>query len=368
MPAYSIPLDSFQAIGKTSITMEDGVLHMTNTRAIHDAIFNFNRRLVRSYIRLPALYSMPLRIDMQVKVDAPALYLLFGAGHLTFGPSWMDYCSMDDPVSPTGKSRSFKNRIPLDLYTVITVIYAKEGMQIFVDGEARYSSTKERYQRAKDFADQNTQGFMLGIACTLHTNVWIKELRITTNYAEGLVPDIVLPAYNQQPEGGGSFESITDRFPAAIKADVIATDAFLRGLKSMKFRRQIDPKNNKITYLASAYGVSYSIFPNGDRMHHRIRWYMVTNSKPELWHKKADQLEAVLMHIEKTDPGLAQRMFDRLNECVGCRQRCLARDAYSFRGKRKQACHGDIYLKMQPGTFEDLRAFVSAANEMVRLR
>lgn len=117
----------------------------------------------------------------------------------------------------------------------------------------------------------------------------------------------------------------------------------------------------KITYLASEYGFSYAIYPSNDVMRHSLSWYIITSSKPENWHRKADRMEETLKKLAITSPETAERMFLNLKECVGC-CKCAVKTLYEFDGKKKLTCHGIAELKMCISDFEDVRTFVNTVN------
>jgi hypothetical protein len=132
----------------------------------------------------------------------------------------------------------------------------------------------------------------------------------------------------------------------------------------MKFKRQIEKYGNKVTYLAPEYGFSYAIRPSNDVMTHTLSWYIITSSKPELWHRKADRMEETLNLLAETSPELADRMFLNLYECIGCGSQCRVQTLYQFKGKKKAVCHGIMELKMCVPDFEDVRAFISAVSKL----
>ncbi|WP_242835291.1 hypothetical protein [Ruminiclostridium papyrosolvens] len=245
-------------------------------------------------------------------------------------------------------------------------------MQILVNGEERFYSEKEKYMKSKLLKELNSTGFTLRISCTKRTNLLVKSL-IITEYDE--VPAIIhsnadLPkpltsneavVVGQKPK----FESCISLLPNEIRNEIIKMDSFLRSLSPLKFKRQIEKYGNKITYLASDYGFSYALYPSNDVMHHSLSWYIITNSKPEFWHRKADMMEETLKRLDETSTELAERMFSNLTECIACRP-CSVKTIYEFNGKKKLVCHGKMEFKMCVSDFKDVRTFIDTVNAICR--
>ncbi|MDP4090019.1 MAG: hypothetical protein Q8930_12215, partial [Bacillota bacterium] len=317
-------------------------------------------------------YKLPMRIDLTVKIDSPGLYLLLGNGHINFGTPWSDNRRLDDIIEPGYKIRFFHNHIPINEFADISVIYDYSAMQILINGEERFYSEKEKYMKSKSIKDFNNTGFSFGIACGKRTGLSIKSLRITEyNETAGIVhKDTELPKptiSNEavEPETKPGFETCISLLTKEIQEEIIKTDRYLRSLKPLKFKRQIEKHGNKITYLASEYGFSYALYPSNDIMYHSLGWYIITSSKPELWHRKADMMEEVLNKLAGTSPELSERMFLNLNECISCRPYCSVKTLYEFKGRKKLTCHGLMEFKMCISDFEDVRTFINAVNELL---
>lgn len=369
MKKHDISLDSFLTKGHVVTEIEDGILHVTTTQRL-SARFDKENLPLNHYVYLPDTYKLPLHIDLTVKIDSPGLYLLLGNGHLNFGTPWSDNRRIGDIIEPDTKPRFFHNHIPMDKYVDISVIYDFKAMQIIVDVEERFYSKKERYMKSKLLNESNDTGFAFKLACTKRTNLIIKALSITEydEAAEIVRTDAELPrpltgnqavGADQKPE----FESCISLLPKEIHDEIVKTDGFLRSLKPMKFKRQIEKHGNKITYLASEYGFSYALYLSNDIMHHSLSWYIITNQKPEFWHRKADRMEEALKKLAETSPEHAERMFNNLAECIGC-CRCAVKTPYEFNGKKKLTCHGAMEFKMCVSDFEDVRAFIGAVNKL----
>lgn len=166
------------------------------------------------------------------------------------------------------------------------------------------------------------------------------------------------------------FEEMIQTLPLEIQKELIQTDGWLKAIKPLKFRRTIDRKAHKITYVASDYGVSYLFKIEKDQLEHRFQWYIVYNGKPETWHRKADYMEETLERIAEEDYGLAVRIYQALKQCPGgenCHgERCLARTVYAFKGEKILTCHGSVHLQPNHEDFEDAREFFHYFNELVK--
>ncbi|OPJ63785.1 hypothetical protein [Clostridium oryzae] len=96
-----------------------------------------------------------MRIDLTVKIDSPAFYLFLGNGHINFGTPWSDNRRIDDIIEPNHKNRFFHNHIPMNEFVDISVIYDFKAMQIFISGEERFYSKKEKYMKSKLLKELN---------------------------------------------------------------------------------------------------------------------------------------------------------------------------------------------------------------------
>jgi hypothetical protein len=242
-------------------------------------------------------------------------------------------------------------------------------MQVLINGEERFYSEKEKYMKSKQLKEFNDKGFAFKLASTKCTKLVIKSLNITeyddtseiihsdTNMPKPLIINEAV-GIDQKP----TFENCISLLPKELQDEIKKTDNFLRSLKPMKFKRQIEKHGNKITYLASDYGFSYGLYPSNDVMYHSLGWYIITSSKPELWHRKADLMEITLNKLSETSPEFAEKMFFNLKECVACYPHCRAKTLYEFKNKKKVACHGLMEFKMCASDFEDVRTFINTIN------
>jgi len=123
-----------------------------------------------------------------------------------------------------------------------------------------------------------------------------------------------------------------------------------------------------MTYVASEQGFSYQVYVSGNVLHHKSWWYILTQGKPEMWHRKADNMENTLNHLAKTNQSFAQRMFNNLYRCSGgYTSGCLDRTPYTFNGKKIISCHGKLNFNMNLSEFDDVKRFISAVNEITSI-
>ena len=171
------------------------------------------------------------------------------------------------------------------------------------------------------------------------------------------------------------FDTVLNEFPTKIRKEIIKTDGYLKSLRPLRFKRVVDKKAKKITYVASDYGVSYMFRMSDDGQamghdfSHNFQWYLVYNGKPETWHRRGDFMEETLIEIAKHDYPLALRVFNSLRGCPGldnCHgERCLARTPYTFEDKKRLTCHGSVVLGHNKNDFQDARDFFRFFNELV---
>ncbi len=359
---------SLRAAGAVELQARDEGFAFTATRRIPSDFCREHLR-VQHLVALPGVYRLPLRIDLSVCIDEPGFYVLLGDGHVNFGTPWNDNRRLDDIVEPRRNTFFFHNHMPMGRFVDIAVVYDLKYIQVLVDGEERYFSTKERYMKSKAFPERNAGGFTVALACDKGVHAQVRGLRVTEY--EGSAPiSHGAPAQreaikgNEVPGDKPSFESCIARLPEDLRAEVEAMDTWLRAMKPLKFRRQIETHGNKITYVAAGEGLSYAVYPSNDVLTHSLNWYIVTNGKPETWARKGDRMERTLSAIAHDDPALAARLFGNLWECVGCypADHCLARTRYTFSGRAKISCHGRMRFAMNAGGFADARAFIAAVN------
>lgn len=371
MKKQTIELSRFLQKGQVVCKVENNLLHMTTNRAIPTQRFDREHLSIVSYIHLPEKFKLPVRIDITVKIDAPGLYVLFGKGHVNFGTLCFDNRRIDDIVSPTRKTAFFHNDMPLNEFTELSLIYDLNEMQILIEGEERYYSKSERYMKAREFKELNKDGFELKIACDKLTNLTIQSITITEYpdtcgivHSENDLPVAFTKNEAIAPGEKPTFEKCISRLPVNIQNEILEMDEYLKSLKLLKFKRQLEKNGNKITYVASDDGFSYAIYLSNHLFDHSLQWYLITNGKPETWHRKADRMEEALSSLMQKNPSFAQRMFFSLDDCVGCYKDCLGRTRYRLDEKSKAVCHGKLKFTMNASGFEDARIFINEINAL----
>lgn len=373
MKKHMIELNNFLQKGQVTCEYRDNMLFMTTNRSIPTQRFDLEHLSINSYMYLPIKYKLPLRIDLTVKIDAPGLYILLGKGHINFGTLWADNRRMDDIAAPTKKPMNFHNHIKMNEFTEISLIYDLKEMQILVNGEERYYSKNEKYMKLPTFREMNTEGFDIKLACDKMVNLCIKSFSVTEHddtcniiRSGEELPAAITKNMSLDLGEKPNFEKCITLLPVDIQSEIIKIDEYLRTIKPLKFKRQLEKNGNKISYVASEYGVSYAIYLSNDIFDHSLQWYIITNGKPDTWHRKADRMKDTLTCLDNKSHDFAERMFHNLDECVGCYRQCLARTRYQFLEKSKAVCHGKLKFKMSPSGFDDVRTFIDEINHLVQ--
>lgn len=311
---------------------------------------------VHSYLEVAGSYRFPLRIDMTVSLDAPGFCMLFGdTGRINFCSTWDDNRRIADISEPPveGKPRFFANQMPLNTPTAIRVICNLKSMQILINGEQRYHSTKEKYMKSPAFPEINALGFPLRLSCLKRTGVTVHSCSITESETDfeivkqEYMPEPVLRNIPLCPGEKPTFEAMIACLPEEIRMKVIETDCFLRSCKPEKFRRTLEKNGNKIYYNASKIGAAYAIYLSQDMMTHTLR---VLNG-----------FEAMLDRLSAEDEVFADRIFSYLHECSGCYGLgCSTRTPCTFHDKTRQTCSGKIEFKMTASEFDDVMRLINS--------
>lgn len=373
MVKHVIDLGDIISKGRVECGKVEDMLHVRTKHALPTQRFDAEHLSVNSYIALPGTYKLPLRVDITAQIDEPGLYLLVGKGRINFGTMCSDNRRMDDIVKPTRKVLFYHNQMPMEEFTDISVTYDLKEIQILIQGEERYYSQKEKYMKAAEFREMNETGFTIKIACDKFVNLLIKSVTVTeyeedceiTRQGKEIPPAITTNQWGV-PGEKLTFEACIARLPEEIQKSIISIENYLKSNKSLKFKRIIEKNGNKITYVASDYGFSYSIYLGNELFKHSLQWYLITNGKPETWHRKADLMEETLHSLQVRNQEFAQRMFNDLEECVGCYSNCLAKTRYSFGDRQKYVCHGKLFFQMNKVGFDDVCAFVDEISQVVQ--
>jgi len=372
---HFIDLSELTTHGKAEMELIDNILDIWTTHSITPLAFNlYGDSYKGHYISLPGKYFLPFRLDMTIKLEYPSLILLIGGGHLTFSTQWQDNRKIEDIVKSSGKPNQDhyfynNNSLPLGEFVDISITYNFDEMQIIIGGEERFYSRKQVYMKAKNLKERSTEGFPIGIAVSKLSKLSIKSITVT-EYDEqapitrGAFEEVSRHANEERPKF--TFESVISELPSEFQDEVIETDKFLKSLRPLRFKRMVDKRSGKISYVSSDFGISYVLNASGTESMHHFGWYIVFNGKPETWHRKADCMEEALTEVAKINPQLAERIFYALSDCVGCYgQRCLAKTLYTFSGQKRLACHGRVVLRMCHDDFCDVREFLRYLNELM---
>ena len=320
MKKHSIDLTALKPHGKAETKFIDGTLDVWTTHSITPIAFNlYGDSYKGHYVSLPGKYRLPFRLDMTVKLDFPAFFLFVGNGHITFASSWQDNRKIEDIAKPTGKPNqdhySYNNSLPFGKFVDISITYNFDEMQILIGGEERFYSRKQAYMKAKSLKEQNTEGFSIRLAVSKLSTLTIKAITVTE--CDEQVP-IIRGAFEEtkpQSVAGerpkSTFESVISGLPQRFQDEIIEMDRFLAACRPLKFKRMVDKGGNKITYVASDFGISYAVHVSGAQSFHHFGWYIVYNGKLETWHRKADYMEEILVEIHDPIRSLQSVSFTR---------------------------------------------------------
>ena len=364
MTEHNIDLALLKPNGQTFAETTDSLYCFSSAK---EQPFNICGDIRHYYIEIPGCYHLPLKIDISARIDTPALYVVLGAGSMTFGNR---AGRINDICGPhNGKKIHFSSHIPMNEFVRITIIYGLKEMQILINGEERYYSTNEIYMKAKAFAAMNNDGFPLKISCDNRVAVQIRQITVTEyDKSAEVVQDASAktePIKSFAPIDKPTFESCTAQLPDALRSAAVDIDSWIRTLRPMKFKRQIDKNGEKITYVASEQGFSYQVYVSGGVLRHTAWWYILTQGKPETWHRKADNMENTLNYLSKTNPDFACRMFNNLYKCAGGYAGCLGKTPYTYGDRKIISCHGKLNFTMNLSEFDDVKRFIGAVNELI---
>jgi hypothetical protein len=367
MTEHKIDLTQLKAHGKTYTEMRDGVISLSSAKINPLNVCKDVQR--QYYVEMPARYRLPLRVDITVKLNAPSLFIMLGDGSVDLG---YRRGRIEDILGTyNGKNIHFNSRVPINEFSDITLIYDLKEMQIIVNGEERYYSTNNRYMKAKTFGAMNAEGFPLKISCENGVDVQISQLSITEyDDSAGIVhladisEETHIPA-TMPPTGKPTFESCIAELSTPLCAAITDMDGWLRSLRPLKFKRQIDKNGEKITYVAPEQGLSYQVYISGNVMFHTVWWYILTQGKPETWGRKADNMENTLNYLSESDAAFASNIFNRLYRCCGgYGSYCGGKTVYAFDGKKVASCHGKLYFNMNLSEFNDVKRFIAAVKDI----
>jgi hypothetical protein len=153
-----------------------------------------------------------------------------------------------------------------------------------------------------------------------------------------------------------SYEEVLSVLPAGVMKEINKMDLYLKSLSTLKFKRTVDKKNNKISYVSIDYGISYLIKLKNTQQ--EFGWYYIYDKQEEKWYRKTDYMINVFNEI---NPDIAERLFSFLTECTFCRdvENC-GRLLYEYKGQKKTTHYGRVILGLKKQDFDDVKDFFNS--------
>ena len=355
MTINHIPPQAFIPHGMVVLSTDSDLLTMSTETAINTH-YHRNDSPIMHYASLDRKFKLPFRIDMTLKIDSPAIYLVIGRGHIEFGTAIDENRCITDILGGDYKPNShlFNHDIPFGEYIDFSVTYGRVAMWVTVNGECRCVSDSDTYIKAllkKQIPDEFIEGFGLKIACDKLAQLTVKSL-VVTEYDddEPSVPTEIKIDRTPELLAGrpkkSTLEECVGRLDPDIKAEILFNDTyFLKDKKqTLKFKRNIEGgyPYSRITYV-SIWGFRYKIIISEDYVWHDINWISYNSKREQAkygGYKKADYTTETLNKLAETSPDFADEMFYRIKECVFCAGAggCPNKTVYEFNGKKKRAC------------------------------
>ena len=374
MKNHKIDLTQIAAHGRAETKLlKDKTLDFWTTNSFLSHHFTYlGNDKIKHFISLPGEYRLPLRVDMNIKIDSPAFILLLGGGHISFSTPRQDNRKIDDIAFPSNKPNldkySFINSLPYGEYTGISVSCNYDEMQILINGEERFYTARMPYMNKKnknELEAMNADGFEIKLAVFKHAVLNIKSITImefdeNAPIKRGNFKEAALQQNNENKKP--AFDDLMKKLPQNFRNEVIKMDEYLKSMRTLKFKKIIDKNGGRISYVASNYGISYVVDLSGLESSQNFGWYIITGGKPETWHQKADHMEELLAEIAKSNKELAQRIFSSISDCAGCGSGCKCIIPYKYNGQKRLACHGRVTLRMNSGDFNDVKEFFRQLN------
>jgi hypothetical protein len=333
---------------------------------------------INSYIQVPQKFKLPLRVDIRAKMDVPSMYMILGKGHVTFGTTFLDNRRIGDIVEPDPKKVfAFDNRLEMETFYDLSVIYDLKFMQVLVNGEEKFYSKKEKYIKSAMTGELNNEGFELKIAASKNSCLTIVSIIVTefendelAHLRSGVDTDTksgVCLSIDKKVKS--TFEECISELTPELQKEIKETNDYLLNRKNLKIKRKIEGTNLacKINYV-STHGFSYAIHISGNIADHFFWWYMVSNYAYENKYmgRKNDLTIETLKKVSEKSPDIAERLFSYYDECNGCTENCsTTRTIYEYLGKKKTICHGKMVMNMNVSTFQDLKFMFSVLNEII---
>lgn len=354
MKTHNIPLESFTANGKISLSISSGELYLASKRIIDKNA---------GYASIPFIFKLPFRIDMTLKANSSDFRLKTGKGGVHFSaPINHSGGGIRRGDILTGKEESAKhdydNDLPLDEYVNLSVVYGGKMTWVEINGKHCYSTAKAPY-----LSEKFTDGLNVGIGCGKNVEVIIKSFTVTEY--ENDEPDI--PAEIANLPELSPFDWYIKSLPHEVRNEVTKTDEYLlKDMKnSLKFKRSID-KYGYVTYI-SPCGFQYKMYKfitdsnqENNEQHdafgkHRTSW--MKSAKP-------NHTVEILNKLAESSPEFADKMFSKLKLCGNAK--CSANSMITYKGKSERTCGSSIVFEWLPSEFTDVRRVVAIASEVVK--
>jgi len=174
-------------------------------------------------------------------------------------------------------------------------------------------------------------------------------------------------------EKKSKLETAIKNLPLELKNEILKMDEYLLKdmRKNLKFKRTFEAEGSRISYV-SPWGFRYKLYLSGEDIvggWHNISWiyYNTQREKQKYGKHKPDYTVKALHKLAETSSEFANKLFDQMKECVGCRGKvgCTAGNSkYEFNGKKKTLCCGFVF-KMIPSDFGDVKKMIKAISEVV---
>jgi len=330
---------------------------------------------------------------MTVKIDAPSLHIMLGNGHIALGRDSLNHIDFTD-ISGEGHTsgRKIRNYIPYNEFFTISIIFSFEYMQIKINDEIRYFSKKEKYMTSKLFPALNNEGLEIKINCDKRSELVIKDFTITE--FDNDVPEIIAGAEDLLPYTPAeehvekhSFDFCISGLSKELQDEIRQTNEYIMSLKPLKLKRKIDGRGVfcNIVYI-SEYGFSYNIHTQRNMAAHTMGWILYNTHREQQKYggkRKRELTDKTLAKLAETSPEFAERMYNNLEECLGCACRGVPKTCnldgciickksfglcptlITYNGKKMSACHGRMAFKMTPSDFADAREVIDTINDIV---
>ena len=366
--AAAVQSEQIQAVSGGTVLAEPDE-NALFVRTFHALPYNICKPGIRNshYMELPGRYELPMRVDITAKIDTPALYIEVGNGFAAFGSHGSDIRRYEDICEPKHKVNRFNNRLIMNEYNDISLIFGFKEMQFLVNGEERYYSKHEPYFKSRRLARMNEEGFQIRVTCEKNANLYIKSIQITEyiGIAEILRPLMIETGMTSMkrsaPVKRENLEDCINELPDDLRHIILRLDEWLLNLRPLEFSRRIGNNGDIITYLAPEHGFSYALYPSDNVIYHKIEFVNTAGRRES--DKKTDRMEEILGSVSGD---LASRLFANLHECINGRgTSCAEKAAYSYGGQKKVVCHGMMRFNMTARDFDDAKSFIDAFNRLL---